>query len=242
VGLNLHLLTGYDAQHSHFMNRCVPPLFFFLFGVAVLQWLPRKPHWAWLCMLATVVLASLGAYRQVRVAGNVVEAHDRAQNSVRLVEVLRGRIDAGSVVGSTDPQVLTLLPAISTLWTFVPLGDRTQASNDEILRRFLLARKLEGATVSDVHADFNLTYPSKKPDRSLSYVLFLGVLDGEQLHARIDQLWPELDLAEGLSARRLNVLATTGTPPPLPQSTGWQLVKADPIGTWNIFQLQPVKP
>src|SRR5207244_986516 len=130
-----------------------------------------------LCIVTTLVLISLGVYRQVSVASNIWEAHDRNQNSVRMLELLRQRIDSASVVGSSDPQVLTLLPAITTLWTFVPLGDRTQASNDEILRRFLLIRKLEGATVSDVYADFNREYPSAKLDRHMSYVLFLYALD-----------------------------------------------------------------
>jgi hypothetical protein len=242
LGLNVHLLTGYNAQHGHFMNRCVQPLFFFLFSMVLLRRLPRIPHWPWLYTLATLILVSLGAYRQVRVAGTIAESHDRAENSVQLVETLRERIADGSVVGSTDPQVLTLLPAISTLWTFVPLGDRSQASNDDILRRFLLLRKLEGKTISDVHADFEQTYPSKKNDRSLSYVLFANVIDGKELHDKIDQIWPELDVAEDLLVRRLNVLMTIGTPPALPQSTGWQLVKADPVGKWSIFHLQRTKP
>jgi hypothetical protein len=242
LGLNVHLLTGYNPQHGHFMNRVVQPLFFFLLGMTLLRWLPKKAHWPWLYALTTLALIGLGAYRQVHVANAMAESHDRTQNSVQLVEMLRDRIAAGSVVGSTDPQVLTLLPAISTLWTFVPLGVRSQASYDEILRRFMLLRKLQGATISDVHADFELAYPSKKEDRRLSYVLFVDELNGKQLHARVDQIWPELNLAKDLSVRRLNVLMTIGTPPTLPQSTGWQLVKSDPIGEWSIFHLQPIKP
>jgi hypothetical protein len=242
LGLNVQLLTGYNAQHGHFMNRVIQPLFFFLLGVTILRWLPRKPHLPWLYGLAMLVLVSLGAYRQMRVADAITESHDRTQNSVQLIETLRGRIAAGSVVGSTDPQVLTLLPAISTLWTFVPRGDRSQASNDEILRRYLLLRKLEGATLSDVHADFQLTYPTKREDRILSYVLFAYELRGNELHAKIDRMWSELDLTKDLSDRRLNVLMTIGTPPALPESTGWQLMKAEPIGKWSIFNLQATKP
>ena len=178
----------------------------------------------------------------MRVASATAESHDRMQNSVQVIDTLRSRIAAGSVVGSTDPQVLTLLPAISTLWTFVPLGDRSQAPNDEILRRFLLLRRLQGATISDVHADFELMYPTKKEDRRLSYVLFLDRFIGTELHAKIDEIWSELDLKKDLSVRRLNVLMTFGTPPTLPNSSGWQLVKTEPIGKWSIFNLQPVIP
>jgi hypothetical protein len=55
-------------------------------------------------------------------------------------------------------------------------------------------RKLEGATLSDVHAGFNRNYPSDKEDRNMSYVLFLRALDGNDLHSRIDQLWSEINL------------------------------------------------
>ena len=77
--------------------------------------------------------------------------------------------------------------------------------------QFLLIRKLEGATLFDVHADFNQPYPSDKEDRNLSYVLFLRALDGNDLHSRIDQLWSEINLAKDLSVRDvlLNDGATT---------------------------------
>ena len=241
LGLNAQVLTGYDAQHwGHFTNRIIQPLDFFLVGAAVLRYLPKISHWRWLCVVATLALVSLGVYRQVSVASNIAEAHDRYQNSVRMLESLPGRIGTASVVGSSDPQVITLLPAITTLWNFVPLGVRTLASNDEILRRFLLIRKLEGATLSDVHADFNQQYPSDKEDRNLSYVLFLRALDGKDLHSRIDQLWSEINLAKDLSVRRLDVLLTTTLPPPLPLASGWSLEqKGSTIGMWNIFHLRP---
>jgi hypothetical protein len=245
LGLNAQVLTGYDAQHTawaHFPNRIIQPLFFFLVGVAVLRYLPKIPHWRWLCAVTTLALVSLGVYRQVSVAGNLAEAHDRYQNSVRMLESLPGRIGTASVVGSSDPQVITLLPAITTLWNFVPLGVRTLASNDEILRRFLLIRKLEGASLSDVHADFDREYPSDKEDRHMSYVLFMRALDGKALHSTIDQLWSEVNLAKDLSVRRLDVLLTTTLPPPLPESSGWSLEQKGSIGMWNIFHLRPIQP
>jgi hypothetical protein len=243
LGLNAHLLSGYDANdYHHFVKICAQPLFFFLFGAAVLYRLPRTRECSWLCTLVAIFLVALGAYRQVRVADNVAEGHDRTTSSVGLIETLRNRIADGSVVGSTDPQVLTLIPAISTLWNFVPLGSRSHASNDEILRRFLILRKLEGGTISDVHADFNVTNPTNRMDRKLSYVLFQDRLYGAELRARIDEIWPDLNLAHDLSVRRLDVLATKGMPRQLPEGTGWQLIEASPVEGWNIFQLRSVKP
>ena len=122
LGLNLHLITGYNAKdYYHFMKMFIQPLAFFVFGIVILRWLPRPCYRAWVCIPVVLVLFTLAAYRQVRVARNVVGGHDRTEGPVQLVETLRNRLPAGSVVGSTDPQVLALLPALSTLWTFVPL-------------------------------------------------------------------------------------------------------------------------
>jgi hypothetical protein len=52
----------------------------------------------------------------------------------------------------------------------------------------------------------------------LTYVIFTNTFDGKQLHARIDQMWAKLNLAEDLSVGRLNVLMTIGIPPALPKS------------------------
>ena len=42
LGLNVQVLTGYDAQHwRHFTNRIIQPLFFYLLGAAILQCLPK---------------------------------------------------------------------------------------------------------------------------------------------------------------------------------------------------------
>jgi hypothetical protein len=239
LGLHAHLVTGYDANDlHHFVKMLIQPLVFFLCGLAVLNWLPRYGTGT-LCILVTVALLGVGAYRQVRVANSVAQSHDRTESTIQLVETLRGHVAAGSVIGSSDPQIITLLPALSTLWTFVPLGIRSEASNDEILRRYLIVRKLEGATISDVHSDFNRIYPTTRMDRSLTYVLFQNRFDG--VHAKIDKVWPELDLVQDLAARRLDILATAGMPPPLPESTGRQLVRVDSIGKWNIFRLQSLK-
>jgi hypothetical protein len=182
----------------------------------------------------------LGVYRQIVVAGNVAEAHDGYQNSVQVLESLQEQIGNASVVGRSDPQVITLLPAITTLWNFVPLGVRTLTSTDEILHRFLLIRKLEGATLADVHADFNRKYPSDKEDRDLSFVLFQRALDGNGLHSSIDQLWPEINLKKDLSVRRLDFLLTTSLPGALPVSSGLSLTpKGSVMGMWNIFRLRP---
>ena len=93
LGLNAHLLTGYDAQdYQHLTSMWIQPLSFFLLGVVVLQWLSRSWYQPWPWILATLMLVILGAYRQVRVAHNVADDHDRTQNSVRLVETLGSQI------------------------------------------------------------------------------------------------------------------------------------------------------
>ena len=130
LGLNVHLLTGYDANdYHHFVKMCATPLFFFLLGAILLNCLPTFTQWSHMCIVTAILLFAAGAYRQVCVGNNTIEGHDQTKNSVEQVTLLRDRIAGGSVVGNSDPQIITLLPAISTLWTFVPLGSRSHASN-----------------------------------------------------------------------------------------------------------------
>jgi hypothetical protein len=59
---------------------------------------------------------------------------------------VRSRLPPGSVIGSNDGSLLMLIPAVAGTWTFVPFGDRSMASNEEILTRYLLVCRLEGRT------------------------------------------------------------------------------------------------
>jgi hypothetical protein len=55
LGLNAHLLSGYDANdYHHFVKMCAQPLFFFLFGAVVLYRLPRTQECSWLCILVAI--------------------------------------------------------------------------------------------------------------------------------------------------------------------------------------------
>ena len=175
----------------------------------------------------------------------MVLLHSRAQPEVHIIEELKNFAPKDSVVASTDPQVLTLLPALSSLWTFVPLGDRTQASNEEILLRYLVARKLEGATVDEVERDFEKEFPSTKTDRQLSYVLFWNAISGTELTQKIRAIWQYLDLPIALSSRKLDFIITKSTPPSLSPAPGWKLDPIRSIGDWKLYALKrpiPVTP
>ena len=242
LGLHFQLITGYYAQHGHFFNRAVNPLGLFLVGAIVIPRLQSWRTWQYLCVAGCAGLVLLGGYRQIRVAGAMAASHDRRSAEVQLIEQLRARLPAGSVVASADPQVFTLLPALSTLWTFVPVFDRSQAANDEILQRYLLTRKLEGATIADVHRDFEAEHPTTKNDRKLSYVLVGQNEYWPWLRTRIEQLWAGLDVGTALATRRIDILATRTAVAALVPAAGWRLQPLDPVGGWRLYSITRAQP
>ena len=235
MGLHFQLLTGFDAQHEHFYNRAIQPLTMLLAGVLVLCRLEWYRYWHHACAIGMAGLVVLGAYRQLHVASFATPYHDRRQGSVHLIERLKQQLPPGSVVGTADPQVLTLLPALSTLWTFVPLGDRTQESNRGILQRYLIIRKLEGASIEDIRRDFETPLPSKKNDRLLCYILIVCNVYRPELKAAIEQLWQEIDLPHELDNRRLDFLVTHARAASLAPPAGWALRPMGAIGGTGLF-------
>lgn len=233
LGQHLQLLTGYNPQHGHFLNRLIQPLSAFLVGLLLL---PRVRDVRSIRLASILVLSSLvtiASYRQISVARAMTPAHDRNQPYLALIDRLAAILPPGAVVAASDRDTFTTLPALTSMWTFVPLGDRTQAAHREILTRYLIVRKLEGADRAAVHADFTTPTASQKGDRLLDYVLGL-----EHVYPRIieqvDELWDGLDPARELSARRIDYLVTSAAPALPP---GWQAREVALVGRWHVLKL-----
>jgi len=72
---------------------------------------------------------------------------------MEMVQWLRGHEIQHRVIGTTDPDLCVLIPALTTNWTFVPVADRTMASQNEILTRYLVVARLAGNNSSEVAAN-----------------------------------------------------------------------------------------
>jgi hypothetical protein len=237
LGLNFQVFTGYDAQHGHFYNRIMQPLVMFAIGVAVLPAIQKAPRWRELAVVALLGMIGLAGYRQARAASAVLAYHDRTHSPVGLVDHLKTVAPSGSTIGCSDTDILMVMPAESSFWNFVPYGDRTLASNKEILLRYLILRKIEGASEADVRRELSGGYPSQKPNRDLNYHLFLYRLTSDEILSWISELWESLDLDARLRDRKLDLVVSRNETLPSEPLRSVRFTKIASFDGWNVFKV-----
>lgn len=209
LGLNLQLITGYDAQHTHFFNRIIQPIT----GVLVFYVLSKVRGAATQKTLKSVVIAFtlilviLGGYRQWKVANQTFQEHFSSAPLYQLLLWARRNLPSDSVISSGDPAVALLIPAIAGTWNFVPVGDRTMATKDEILIRYILASKLEGLSQEEALERMRLRGPddSKLWLHSI-YVFFNNSFFEPNILTKIKERWDEVDPLVELRTRKLDFL------------------------------------
>lgn len=191
---NLHLVTGYNAQHEHAYNRLLQP-----FGVllaAVLLPVPRTR----LLHVVSAVWIGLAACRQAMVA-----RHEKKQTVPEAALASLNALDGGQVVAVMDGSLRGILPVKTPHWSFVPFGCRTLASNEEILIRFIVMAKLAGASKDETRA---LLHGKAQPGqfRTFCWDLLVSYEPREADAELFESLWDKTDPSAVLQTRRLDVL------------------------------------
>jgi hypothetical protein len=212
LGLNFHLLTGFDAQRLHFYNRALQPLTTYTAGLLILGYEPAKKKLHGRAMLtltsiAMVLLISAAFLRQIQAGRNTAQLHRQSDPRIDALTWLRSHEPTGSVVGSTDRDLLTLIPGITGTWTFVPLGDRSMAPNLEILTRYLMLCRLENLSWPDVESELRSDEKFTSNIFYLSYVLVMHKMTPHELEA-VRAIWDHLDLEREFRSRHLDYFIT----------------------------------
>ncbi len=191
AGLNLHVLTGFDAEHGHFYNRVLQPLAFYWTALLAIQIRPRR--WVSVSGALIIALLAVGAIRQVAVGRQIAIYHRASRPNHNALLWLRGRMEPDSVIGSTDMEMVSLIPTVTGTWNFVPAEARSNATNLEIVTRYLLLSRLEGKTWDFLEKSApDLEPPEFGPDTV-------------RLARRI---WSSLDPVGELSRRKLDYLVS----------------------------------
>ncbi len=216
VGLNFQLLTGYDAQHGHFYNRVLQPLLMYFFLLMLFRYVRRPAVLA--AAAAIAILLGIAAMRQIAVGRNTAASHRQSSPDIDVLLWVRTHSSPDAVVGSKDGNLLTLIPGIAQTWTFVPLGDRSMASTEEILTRYLLLCRMEGRNWPEVEAELRSDSGFQSNASALSYILVMQRKISPEVVATAKAIWDNLDLTRDLGVRRLDYLisARTGAVPLLP--------------------------
>lgn len=210
LGLNLQVLTGYDPQHEHFWNRLVQPvaaLALGLGGAYLIEKYTRGGRWIRFAFAGgMLLLLGVAFFRQSRIAQYTEQDHRRSAPSVDVLEWVRSHLPADVVLGSVDYEMILLTPAVAGTWNFVPCGIRSMASDDEILKRYLIVSRIVGRGLPDIEQDLGpKNWAGVEAWRNSKPFVLIGrkSLD-DALKTRIDALWNGLNLREELKSRRLD--------------------------------------
>jgi hypothetical protein len=253
VGINFQLLTGYNAQHGHFLNRVILPVTVYAAGLMVLS-LPAVrtgPRSLTVALpgLLIVGLLTMASARQIETGRNTAQYQRLSNPDMAVLMWLREHVPADSVLGSTDRDLLTLIPGITGMWTFVPLGDRSMASTQEILTRYLMLARLQGQSWTDVEGALTSEGYSASLAGLAAGLSYALVLDEHRLSpgnlAQARSIWDHLELPRDFQNRRMDYLITkNATLPPLPDSLGtldaeyrnavWRVLKVQRKWPWFV--------
>jgi hypothetical protein len=242
LGLNIHVLTGFDAQRWHFYNRALQPLITYTAGMLILGYEPvnkrlhgRATHA--LASILVVFLIAAACLRQIQVGRNTAQLHLKSNPTMDVLTWLRSHEPTGSVVGSTDRDLLTLIPGITGTWTFVPLGDRSMAPNLEILTRYLMLCRLENRRWPDVESELRSDEKSTSNNISyMSYVLVMYKMTPHGLEA-VRAIWDHLDLEHEFRSRRLDYFITRNSQVPTESSGVNWLTLVYQNSDWRVFRV-----
>jgi hypothetical protein len=157
AGLNFQVLSGYDAQHTHFWNRLILPVAFFLCGCWLLSAIENpKRHrlrvfdGAALGILVCILLNS--GVRQVCVGARIAGQQRASRPELELLMWVRSNLPVGSVIGTVDPDLILMIPAVGPNFTYVPAGLRSLTPTSEIVDRYYELASLLGLSTPEVES------------------------------------------------------------------------------------------
>jgi hypothetical protein len=213
IGINFQLLTGFDAQHHHFYNRALQPLLMYLFLLMLFRSVRKPPGAATAAVIG--ILIAVAALRQIEVGRNTAVYQRKTNPDMDVLVWARSHLPADAVIGSNDGNLLTLIPAIAGTWTFVPLGDRSMASNDEILTRYLLLCRLQGWNWQTVETELTSDSRLHSNASALAYILIMQRKILPESLQTANAIWTKIDLRGDFKDRRLDYMIVSradGTP------------------------------
>ena len=155
AGLNFQVFSGFDAlHHGHFWRRVILPVIFFLSGCLLLSATEKRWNRPRILngVLVGIIICILvnAAVRQVAAGIRIAEWQRASRAEIELLKWIRSNLPAGSVIGTVDPDLILLIPAISANYTYVPAGLRSLTPTGEIIHRYYELASLLGLSADQI--------------------------------------------------------------------------------------------
>jgi hypothetical protein len=245
AALNMEVIVGFNVESMlHFPNRLFQPFLIIVMFALASRPLMSMQHSLAVLLVAGGVLLGLAAFRQVTVSNTVAAAHEYTPQHRLLFDWLNAHTHLDDVVLASARDVNDLIPVYTQDRVFVPNGERTSASNQEIAERFLIAMKLLQHSDNDVRALLAQDVEHGDPPLGLTYTyfLFLGTDNWRLPDSEIDRLllkYRNLDLSQELAQRRVNYVYGRGGEQPT-SVPGWTFRDAYSDAYGVLWQVEPI--
>lgn len=140
-GVNSQIVSGYNAQHWHFWKRLVKPAEFLLFAcvagrLAEQFWMRRGRKLQTLAVALIVCVVLNAAARQCYSAAQIAPVQRATNPRIEILSWARQHLSTGHVLGTLDPDLILLIPALTADYTYAPSGLRSLTPTDEIVARY----------------------------------------------------------------------------------------------------------
>jgi hypothetical protein len=247
AALNMEILVGFNVESMlHFPNRLFQPFLTICAFALAGGPLMKLRYTQQALVTAVVVLFGLGTVRQLASSATVADAHEYTPRHRLLFDWLNEHTRLDDVLLATDKNVNDLIPVFTPDRVFVPNGERTSASNDEIAERFLIAMKLLNHSEGDVRALLAQDAQHGEPPLGLTYTyfLFLGTDDWRLPDSQIDAIvtrYRQLDLNTELTRRKLDYVYGRDGEQPI-TVPGWTFRETYTDAYGALWQAQSVAP
>ncbi len=154
-GMNFQILSGYETQSWHFWKRLALPLCFFVLASAAAHLASRSnprnlSRWRIAARLALFVLFIDTAARLTYVGIRVAPFHRATNPDIAMLTWVRSHLSKDQVIGTVDPELILLIPALTADYTYAPSGLRSLTSTEEIVSRYFEVACLLGDSPSRI--------------------------------------------------------------------------------------------
>lgn len=153
-GMNFQILSGYETQPWHFWKRLALPVCFFLAAsvaaVIAKRLSDREPRMRAAAYLLLAILITETAARLSYGAVLTAPYHRASSPETAMLTWVRNKLSPGYVLGTTDPELVLLIPALTADFTYVPSGLRSLTSTEEIVSRYFELACLLGLSPEQV--------------------------------------------------------------------------------------------
>ncbi len=140
-GMNFQIISGFETQPWHFWKRLALPLCYFLgisfaahFAENTRRIRARACRGTAYLVLFLLILET--AARLTYAALATAPLQRASQPDLALLDWVRANLPRDQVIGTVNPELILLIPAIAPDYTYVPSGLRSLTSSDEIVERY----------------------------------------------------------------------------------------------------------